>query len=53
VIDQDPIARIDARLERMETKLDEALSLKATIEYVKYAIAGAYIGLLTLFGLSK
>jgi hypothetical protein len=47
--ERDPIARIDARLERMETKIDQVLGFKATVDYIKLAVAGAYAGLLALF----
>lgn len=45
----DQIARIDARLERMEGKIDAALSLSAVAEYVKYAVIGAWAAIGALF----
>lgn len=46
---ENPIDRIDARLERMEQKIDQVLGFKQTVDYIKVALAGAYAGLLALF----
>lgn len=43
------IARIDARLERLEEKLDHALQSREAVTWLKWALGGAWLAIAGLF----
>ncbi len=45
--------RIDARLERMEEKLDRALSAQEAISWLKWIVGGAWLAIAGLFATHK